>query len=105
MDELSALLEQLSPEQLQQLLSLSTVGGEMEQAQAVGGQEAPRHSTMMGGILGGIGAGGANLASGLQQNKLRGKQQGGMEELIKLLRQPQQAPAMGDFPMPGGGYG
>lgn len=109
MDELSALLDQLTPEQLQQLLSLQTVGGEMEQAQALGGQQAPQgHRTMLGAIMGGVGAGGSNLASGLQQNKLRGQQRGGLEELLALLRQPPQAapaPMMGDFPMPGAGYG
>lgn len=95
MDDLSALLDQMSPEELQQLLSLNGIGGQMQQAQAVGGQEAPQHSTMLGGILGGIGAGGANLASGLKMNQLQGQQQSGLMGLLQLLKQKQ--PPMGDF--------
>lgn len=100
MDELSALLDQMTPEEFQQLLSLSTLGQQEQQAQALGGQQAPQHSTMLGGILGGLGAGGSNLAGGLKMNQLMGQRQSGLQQLLGLLKQKPGGPAaspMGDY--------
>lgn len=111
MDEFSQLLASLSPEDLDQLFSLSTSGDQMGLAQqgyqrGMGLQDQPMqpHSTFAGGLLGGLSQGAGNLVGGLQMNKAQGQMQGLLQQrpqvlqrLARLLQQPASASPMGDF--------
>lgn len=100
MDELAALLGGMSDDELQQLMGLSTIQGRMDQAQGLMDQPMGQHSTMLGGVLGGLGAGVGNFVGGQAMKGLRNEQQAQMLAIARLLQKPQQpamASPMGDY--------
>lgn len=125
MDDLSSLLSQIPPEQLEQMLGLGTLDEEdallaqqMEQAQALRKGSGKQFSTPVGALLGGLGdvinsGMGAQQANQLmgQRKDLLGKKTSGRKAYVDALRSSQTAlppellrpPAPGapQAPMPG----
>ena len=82
-DDLGSILSQLSPEQVSQLLGLSTLDEEgsalerqMAQAQALQQPAGRRHTTTLGSAFGAAGDVMRGIRGGLDERSLREKQQG-----------------------------
>lgn len=101
--DLDALLSQLSPEEIAELMGMGTLDErgslldqQLAQAQALRQPQSGPHSTGMGAALGGLGDAVRSFSGGIQELGLRDQQRGllnqkdqGRQKFLEMLRQRQ----------------